>query len=367
MARLLVFEPRMLGDAILSLPFVRGAMEQHEVTVCCLPKTAPIYRWILPPERIIEWEVPWDCTKSAREKWVDFRRVTQQVRGHHFDTMVSVWPDARVHIWMALLGIPQRVSFPMTRNNYYAWQQPWRRRSMYIGHALDALARLILMRPLLTEPLQKEDSNQSHLQCWKQLAQALRVPFRCDTPWLAIPTLPTTSPLVSFVVNAKQAGRSVWMIHPGARVASKQWPRARFQKLADDYFPNHSCSLVMLCPPDTDPLRIRREHQIAYAAPTLDELASAISLVDGLLCNDSMASHLAAALGKRVVSLFGPSQISWFAPFANEQYVVSVDVCPYRPCMDHCVMPSPICIEQIECSAVEHMLDLARHDSRAAN
>lgn len=362
MARLLLFEPRMLGDAILSLPFVRGAMEKAEVTVCCLPKTAPIYRWLLPPERVIEWEVPWDCTQPAAEKWRHFRRVTQQIRSLSVDVAVSVWPDARVHVWMALLGAPHRVSFPMNPQNYYCWERPWRKRAMHIGQGMSLAGSLVLCRPLLTQPVQKKDPNQSHLDCWRQLAAVMGLPFRDETPWMPARTLASGSPLAEFVEQERRANRRLWMIHPGARVAPKQWPLANFQKLADAFFPSQECSLVVIRPPDAARLEIRQPHQIEFTASNLDELAAAVAQVDGVLCNDSMISHLAAACGKKVVSLFGPSQVSWFAPFANERHVVSIDVCPHRPCMNHCVMSSPICIEQIGCDAVEAALRRAMEE-----
>ncbi|PAW77647.1 MAG: hypothetical protein B9S32_10225 [Verrucomicrobia bacterium Tous-C9LFEB] len=359
MARLLVFEPRMLGDAILSLPFVRGAMEQHEVTVCCLPKTAPIYRWILPPERIIEWEVPWDCAKPAREKWTDFRRVTQQIRALHFDTVVSVWPDARVHIWMALLGIPQRISFPMTRLNYVGWQRPWRGRQLQLGKVLEWIGAIGLLRPLLTRKLSKHDSNQRHWMNWQQIAEALDTPWRAETPWL--PTDPSTlaPDFTQFIQQERALGRPIWMVHPGARMANRRWAPERFQQILDNYFPAHGISVVVLRPPDSPALDVRCGHQLDYAAGSLTELAAATAQVDGVLCNDSMMMHLAAALGCRVVPLFSAGGRGWFAPFQNDEFIAYVDICPHCPCLDRCLMPSPICIEQLGVDIVQQKLDLA--------
>ena len=60
-----------------------------------------------------------------------------------------------------------------------------------------------------------------------------------------------------------------------------------------------------------------------------------------------MMSHLAAALGKRVGAVFGPSDPGACAPFANQEGMVVKDVCGYRPCMDRCLMPSPVCMESV--------------------
>lgn len=359
MPRLLIFEPRKLGDSILSLPFLRGAMEKFEVTVCCLPNSASIYRWILPPENIVEWEVPWDSAKPAREKLAEAARVIRLLRARKFDVVVSVWADTRYHLCEALIGAPQRLGYPMNPQNYYCWERPWRRKMMRIGWVLNILGSAALLRPLLTKPISKPDPRQSHLDCWRQMSKELDVPFRTEFPWFPVGEIEPDSVLDVFLKKERALNRKIWMVHPGARVASKQWPLAHFQQLADDFFPAQNCSLVVIHPPDAAPLQIHREHQLEYTAPDLNALVAAVARVDGIFCNDSMISHMAAALGKRVVSLFGPSQASWFAPYGSEEFVVSVDVCPHRPCMDHCVMPSPICIEQVDVVLARRTLEKA--------
>lgn len=349
----------MLGDAILSLPFVRGAMERHEVTVCCLPKSAPIYRTILPPERVIEWEVPWDSAKPLAERWSDFRRVTRHLRAMKFDTVVSVWPDARVHIWMALLDIPQRIGFPMVRVNYFSWQLPWRSRQLRVGQVLEWIGACALLRPLLTRKLTKRDNQQRHWMEWQQLAETLETPWRMETPWLPVDVSTLSPTFAQFIESERAQGRPIWMVHPGARAAHRRWPLERFQSILDDYFPAHGCSVVVVRPPDSPALTVHREHQFDFAASNLAELTAAVAQVDGLLCNDSMMVHLAAALGRRVVAIFGAGGLGWFTPYQNDAFVAHIDVCPYHPCIDRCLMPSPICIEQLETDLVKQKLDLA--------
>ena len=42
-SRLLVVELHHLGDAVMSLPFVRGAQQRFEVHVLCRPATRAVY------------------------------------------------------------------------------------------------------------------------------------------------------------------------------------------------------------------------------------------------------------------------------------------------------------------------------------
>lgn len=357
--KLLLFETRMLGDAVLSLPFLRGAMEKFEVTVCCLPQNAAIYRWLLPSEKVIEWEVPWESRKSCGEKFSDLVAITRRVRSLRFDAIVSCWPDARVHIWMALTGIPRRVGFPMNRLNYYGWQRAWRNQHLQMGRVLERLGSIALMRPLLTQLLAKNSSEQRHWMDWKQIAEAFDVPCRTDTPWAPTDLSIVPAPLRQFIETERAQNRKIWMIHPGARAANRRWPMERFQDIADHYFLEHQCSVVAIRPPDSAGLSVQGPHQFDYAAANLDELAAAVASVDGLLANDSMITHLGAALGKRVVAVFGPGSMDWFTPFQNDAYIAYVDICPHHPCIDRCLMPSVICLEQLDAAIVKEKLDAA--------
>ena len=56
---LLVFEMRLLGDAIMSLPFIRAAQEKYNVFVCCQPAVGDVFRLRLPEEQVICWRPPW--------------------------------------------------------------------------------------------------------------------------------------------------------------------------------------------------------------------------------------------------------------------------------------------------------------------
>ena len=81
-------------------------------------------------------------------------------------------------------------------------------------------------------------------------------------------------------------------------------------------------------------------------------MLSLVQTADHVLCNDSLVSHLAAALGKPVWTIFGSGNPNWFAPFGNEKRVIASDICPYRPCIDRCLYASPICLEAVSVAQV---------------
>ncbi|MFM8229921.1 MAG: glycosyltransferase family 9 protein, partial [Chthoniobacterales bacterium] len=76
-------------------------------------------------------------------------------------------------------------------------------------------------------------------------------------------------------------------------------------------------------------------------------LASALAASDAVVCHDSLPGHLAAALGKPVVTIFGSGEPDWFAPWANRERAVQKRVCPLHPCIDRCGMDSYLCLEAV--------------------
>ena len=96
---------------------------------------------------------------------------------------------------------------------------------------------------------------------------------------------------------------------------------------------------------------------LIYRPGSLAEFFSIVDAVDYVVCNDTGVSHVAAALGKRVVCIFGANLPQWFAPYHNLDLVVQNNVCPHRPCLDQCVMPSYICIESVTVEMVQQQIE----------
>jgi ADP-heptose:LPS heptosyltransferase len=64
---------------------------------------------------------------------------------------------------------------------------------------------------------------------------------------------------------------------------------------------------------------------------TLSELAALVQRADVCVTNDSGSMHLTVALGRPVVSVFGPTDPVWIGPYARPHAVVRADV-PCAPC-----------------------------------
>jgi ADP-heptose:LPS heptosyltransferase len=353
---MLVFELRQLGDAANSVPFIRGAMEVFDVFICCQPGVAALYEMVVEPARIIRWSAPWGRQTGKYNlfnwDWSGLFRMLAEIRRLKVDAAVSVWADARDHLLLALSGAAKRFGFPMNETNYYAHERAWRKRQLRIGRILSAVLSVFCFRRLLNRPLNRNSYLQNHLEDWKQLAGALEIPWRTETPWFSPGTAGLRPELKAFKATAAETGRPAWLIHPGARTPNRRWPAEKFEQVIQRVFLPQGIPYIVIQPAECEAPPVSGPLGCAMKTETLHELLQAINAVDYVLCNDTGVSHLAAALGKRVVSLFSATSRDWFAPFNNREFVVENDVCPYRPCLDRCEMPSFICLEAISVDAV---------------
>lgn len=345
--RLLVFEQRMLGDAIMSLPFIRAAATQYEVHVSCAPAVARIFRLVLPEACIHTWHPPWlePGTLKSKPSWLraGWRTYIQRLRAVQPKVAVSVWSDARVHALMALSRAPVRIGFPMSAANYYAGHLPWRNRQLQVGRALDKAAGLIRRKPLLTTELVRAHTDQHHVDSWHQIAGALNLPWDVSTPWFHPPEVPLPADLTSHLAAARAAGQPVWLVHPGARVAAQRWSLLQFGAVArEDLAARGARCILINAPEKTWPTAWRNEFYV-YQPESLEHLMALVAAANGVLCNDTSVSHIAAALGKSVVAVFLASKPQWFGPYGDRCRSVASNTCPLAPCMGRCLQERWIC------------------------
>ena len=334
--RLLIVELHHLGDAVMSLPFVRGAREKFDVHVLCRPPTRDVYALLAEPPCIHTWEPPWadDQPCGVRQAITAARDEGRVLRPLEFAAAVCVWADARAEIIMAETCAPQRVGFPMTRANYYAADLPWRRSRRWRGRTLEILWRIFRPGcPLLTQWLHRESPRQSHLRCWEQIAESLGIACDYSTPWIKAPGKPPRN------------ARPVLAVHAHARVPSKQWPAERWREFVASPSVAEHFDLLEILPPDAEavtPDKVRKTR-----TPDLASLVAALQGAAVVVCHDSLPAHLGAALGKQVITIFGSGEPDWFSPWNNRQRVVQRRVCPLHPCIDRCGMDSYLCLDAV--------------------
>jgi len=243
------------------------------------------------------------------------RAVAERLRALHFDAAIAVQRSLRTALTLALAGIPERVGFGGAPGALlYQHRVPQRG-----AHARDRL--LALARPFGIEP-----------------APAPAPELRPD---------PAAIYSIDVLLRAADVGTDdeLLVIAPGAAWETKRWPAERFAEVACALVPQ-TLARVVLVGTAAD-----RVHAATIAAalaqsgapPVVDltgrtttaELVAALARATLLLANDSAPGHVAAALGRPVLALFGPTvPAQGFAPIGPRVHIAQRAL-SCRPCSRH--------------------------------
>jgi lipopolysaccharide heptosyltransferase II len=168
-----------------------------------------------------------------------------------------------------------------------------------------------------------------------EVLRILNVPIHRDFDWLPV------RPQVAADIRRKwPIDQRQWIVlQPGARWLNKRWPTGHFRKLMEQVAviePN-LCFAVLGSAAD-QPLA---EAILARArVPALDltgqlslpEMVEWIRACRLMVTNDTGPMHVAAALRKPVVGLFGPTEPTRTGPYGQQAKVLRVAL-PCVPCM----------------------------------
>ena len=126
---------------------------------------------------------------------------------------------------------------------------------------------------------------------------------------------------------AKRLPERFVLASPQAGWGSKQWPKEHYSALAARIWEGHGIPLVADCAPG----QAAYAHEIAVGAPsgaviphasTIAELIATTRRATAVVGVDSGPLHMAAALGKRGVAIFGPTDPARNGPYCNGIVVV---------------------------------------------
>jgi heptosyltransferase I len=153
------------------------------------------------------------------------------------------------------------------------------------------------------------------------------------------------------------------VIAPGTNWETKQWRSGGFADVARHFLKNN-CAVALI---GSDGERESCE-AVARLAPgavnlggetTLSELAALIRRASICVTNDSGPMHLAVALDRPVVSIFGPTDPVWAGPYKRDGAVLRVDL-PCSPCYLRRLSDCPnghACMTGVSAGAVIELAD----------
>jgi lipopolysaccharide heptosyltransferase II len=327
--KILILKPSSLGDVVQALPVLR-LLKLHQ-------PDAEIFWWIdsglaplLEGDRDLTGIVRFERRRWARPtNWQEIWCSIRWMRRQSFDLVIDLQCLLRSGLFAWLANGKFLIGLDEPREGARGFYDVAVRRDSFYTHAADWYLAVL---------------------------KTLKVPVHRNFDWLP------ERPAVSAEVKRKWGTESSrWIvIQPGARWLNKRWPVVYFSNLLH---------LLSAARPDFR-FAIMGSNEdkeagaaIAQADPkrclnltgkiSLPEMIEWIRLGELMISNDTGPMHVAAALGKPVVAIFGPTEPRRTGPYGQLQNVVRIDL-PCAPCLkSRCTYVKPMeCLRAIPAETI---------------
>jgi len=303
--RILIIRLGAIGDVVLSSVAVRNIQNdfpEAEIDFCTKHRYVPLIRHNPNIQKIISVS---DDTGNAE--------IIRKIRKHAYDMVVDLQGNIKSRLFSFFSGSRFRTRSSMMRF----------RRFMLVQFRINLYRNIIPVPIRFLNAVRKwgvsDDGKGPDLFINSKLEERFATRIEKDAG-------PNTQ---GFIVLAPGAGR-----------ATKRWPADKYSELAK-YFLNRGYVIALVG--GEEDRSVGREIQDLLKNPVADyigqlslqETAIVLKKADLVVTNDTGVMHMAAALDRKIVSLFGPTTVHLgFFPFRASAVVIEKDI-PCRPCSFH--------------------------------
>lgn len=308
--KILILKPSSLGDVVQALPVLR-LLKRH------LPDSR-IYWWIdsrlaplLEGDRDLAGLVLFERRRWAHPRnWHELAHSVRWVRQQQFDWVVDLQCLVRSGAFGWLANGGRYVGLDEAREGARAFYDVAAHRKSYLTHAVDWYLSVL---PLLGVPA---DAPFEWLPLRTKVREQLLSKWRLDSgEWI--------------------------LLQPGARWLNKRWPVDYYASLARLLSQRRPGASFAVLGGEED--RSLGEFIVSSLPQgrgldltgklSLQEMVECIRLGSLMVTNDTGPMHVAAALGKPIVSLFGPTEPARTGPYGQGQHAIRASL-PCVPCME---------------------------------
>jgi len=319
--KILVIKCRAQGDVLRTTPVLAGLKRAY-------------------PDSFITWLVD--------EETVDLLRDIPQIdrvlplntetilalRAQRFDAVYSLDKDPGLVALAALLDVPRKFGFGLNEHGNLTAFTPAAAYSLRLGVDDELKFRV----------------NQRTYQ--EMIFEAAELEYRSDDYVFILADAHRKKSGQFFIKNKVPRGRLNLGLNTGAgaKFTTKQWPEAHFLKLILKLKAQLGANIFLLGGPREKALNerlVRRSRVKVFntgADNSLLEFAGFLDRMDVVLCSDTLAMHLALALKKKTVVLFGPTCPAEIELYGRGRKLYAGADC--APCYRQ-ACPDPVCMKRL--------------------
>jgi heptosyltransferase-2 len=224
--------------------------------------------------------------EGKHKSWWRSIKFSQSLKKKRFDLALILHPANRVHLVTFFAAIPRRIGY----NRKLGFLLTDRiKHTKQLGQMHELEYNLELLKVL---GIEHQDKN-------------LFMPLKPDSEKWAEDL---------FREEGIKEKDKILAIHAGASCPSRIWPQERFARVADKLAEKYNFKVLLISGPkdiaiSRDVLKKMLNPAIDLAGRTsVSQVASVLRRCDLLISNDSGPVHIASALGRPVISIFGRSQ-----------------------------------------------------------
>ncbi|MBI3021576.1 MAG: lipopolysaccharide heptosyltransferase II [Candidatus Omnitrophica bacterium] len=334
MNRILVVLPNWFGETLFATPLL-NILRSRRPTAYLATLGWPTCREVLLHNPSVNDLLDYDERRAHRSpfgKW----RLIRALSARRFDTAFILRRSLSRSLLLALAGIPMRVGFDNAKSG---WLLTHRVRPASIPEH-KAFSYLPLLEAVglsgARHPYEYTVSDEER---------------RAARKWLEMHRIANGRPLVA--------------LHPGANWPHKRWPPERFAALGDRLVATQRAQVMITGGPGDVALAhsireaMRQPATLLAGQTGLRQLGACLEEARLVVSNDTGVLHIAAALRRPIVALYGPTSPTLTGPLGDPQRMVVLhhaDCCPRIPCYN----PNQPAHRGMEAITVDEVYDAAR-------
>ena len=337
---ILVWLPSPMGDAVLSTPALRAIREYFNSSKITFYANA-IVRQVLSP-----------C--GYNDSWIEHKNnnpfaIAKELKKHQFTHAILFKNSFASALSVYLARIPLRIGYVRENRGF------------------------LLTEKLYPEKLQNSKFKPlSMVDYYLEIASQLGARTNDKSLELSVDA-PVKETLRTKLPELFHSDDPIVILVPGGAFGpSKCWPSDRFAKIADRLIADYKATVVVSVATNPEEQQIAKDicrssrystqsksndsnsHLISLAEKPvgLSELKALFSMADLVITNDTGPRHIAVALGRRIVTLFGPNNPVWTdTHYENEIQIIGNVYC--APCHNpKCTKNKHFCMESISIETV---------------